>query len=63
MPRIYFTILKCGTPEYLVTVKLNDKEGEIRIFQTEHDARKCYQALIPYKNDSQILLEKFKTYV
>ena len=62
MPRIYLTILKCGIPEYLVTVKLNDKEGEMRIFQTEQAARQCYQALIPYKHDST-LLEKFKTYV
>jgi len=62
MPRIYFTILKSGVPEYLVTVKLNDKEGEMRIFQTEQAARQCYQTLIPYKNDST-LLEKFKTYV
>ena len=62
MPRIYLTILKSGMPEYLVTVRLNDKEGEMRIFQTEREARKCYQALIPYKEDSS-LLEKFKTYV
>jgi len=63
MPRIYLTIMKCGgIPEYLVTIKNENTEGEMRVFQTEQEARKCYQTLIPYKDESS-LLEKFKTYV
>jgi hypothetical protein len=55
--------MKCGgIPEYLVTIKNENTEGEMRVFQTEQEARKCYQTLIPYKDESS-LLEKFKTYV
>lgn len=67
--KIYFTILTCGgIREYLVTLKLSDTfynnmEGEMRVFETEQEARQCFQSLIPYKHDSQTLLEKFKTYV
>ena len=68
--KIYFTILTCGgIREYLVTLKLDDTfynntEGEMRVFETEQEARQCFQSLIPYKHVSPpTLLEKFKTYV